>query len=90
MPFNGHTPRQHRAASAKGGKRRMKRVTHDQQREWGKRGGLASQARLRRIRESVEAHSMIAAQEAEGGADDDGGGLGPHGGRKEPEPHEQG
>ena len=55
--FNGHTPRQHRAVAAKGGRNRMKTVTRDQQREWGRRGGLRSQEKLRELREREEARA---------------------------------
>lgn len=54
MPFNGHTPRQHRAVAAKGGRNRMKKITRDQQRAWGRLGGLRSQERLREQREQIE------------------------------------
>ena len=52
--FNGHTPRQHRAVAAKGGKSRMKKVTREQQKEWGRLGGLRSQEKLRKLREAEE------------------------------------
>lgn len=42
MPFKGHTPRQHRATSAKGGRTRIRKVTRAQQIAWGKKGGQAS------------------------------------------------
>lgn len=51
--FNGHTKRQHRASSIKGGKARMRTVTREQQQAWGRKGGLAAQARLRRIRDVI-------------------------------------
>ena len=55
--FNGHTPRQHRAVAAKGGKSRMKKVTREQQKAWGRRGGLRSQEKLRELREREEARA---------------------------------
>lgn len=63
-PFNGHTRRQHHRTSVKGGKARMRSIAPDQQREWGRRGGLASQARLRRIRDSAEVQGQSLAEEA--------------------------
>lgn len=64
--FNGHTPRQHRAVAAKGGKSRMKKVTREQQKEWGRLGGLRSQAKLREIREREEARAAAMVREGEG------------------------
>lgn len=55
--FGTLTPRQHRAAAAKGGRSRMKKVTREQQREWGRLGGLRNQARLREHRARLEAEA---------------------------------
>lgn len=43
--FNGHTPRQHRASSRKGGLARVKGVSRQQQKAWSKRGGEATRKR---------------------------------------------
>jgi hypothetical protein len=52
MPFKGHTPRQHRAASSRGGRSRMKRVTYAQQLAWGKKGGEATRKFWAEVREA--------------------------------------
>jgi general stress protein YciG len=48
--FNGHTPRQARATQSKGGKARIRKVTREQLREWGRKGGEANKRRWERIR----------------------------------------
>lgn len=64
--FNGHTPRQHRAVAAKGGKSRMKKVTREQQKAWGRLGGLRSQERLRAKRDAESARATASVCEGEG------------------------
>jgi hypothetical protein len=48
--FNGHTKRQHRATSRKGGLARIRKITREDQREWARKGGEANRKRWNAIR----------------------------------------
>lgn len=47
--FQGHTPRQHRATSRKGGLARIAKISGAQQRAWSRKGGEANRARLQAL-----------------------------------------